>query len=435
MTTDEKTETREAISEAEAPLAHSAGHASDTGEGDPSEPSAGLIGVQEERFFCEGESEVDPELVALPRSSRRRRHPVISLLVICLSFYLMFFFRDKLFFFLQPRRPADLGEASVALKEGRLRPNTYVELSGAPDRKHALILEAPFGGYESVFRLLQTSNKILVQQHRETRSTDEIVSSRHRGQLARFSSLAYHQGVRDYFAKTMTVPHDFGFGQLAEAKATRTATLVDREGVTVELTPDSTLWINAATPGEWWIQFAKRSYEKIEDAQRLLGDVKLPMTVEEEESASFWRFVVHADPREVAQLLLRFKDPSLRADVVQRQVSYSAHWDQLTIEGKNLLINAADPTFPTQYKRVSTPTGTKLVAAKDIPVRVPAEAILFITISSPFQIAPDALVLLTDRHPDENWYVALLYLVFLTFVGLNGLALVQRFRGRDVGRS
>jgi hypothetical protein len=394
-----------------------------------------LEGRAEQEFFQQeaaGDSEIDPELVRLPRR-RRRRHPLISLAVIGLSLYLMWFVREDLFFLFQPRRPVDLGDGGQALREGKLRPNRHVTLSGAPDRKHSLILEARFGGYDSFFRLQECADRVFVQQHRDTRATDEIVTGSNSGQIVRFRSLPYHKSLGAYLSRTMNTPHELDYAEVARAKqggGSRVATVKDKSGATLELNPDSLIWINVVYPGEWLIQFSKRFITKIEDARKHLEGLDLPIVEDDEESATFYRFVVHAEPDQLPLLMARCKNPALHADVILRQVAYSARWDQLNVQGKVLLINAADSTFPTRYqvKRTGAQGPATLIAVKEMPVPVPAEAIHFITTSTPFSIAPDALVLLTGKTPGDNWYYVVLYLLLLTFIILNSLSLVTRLR-------
>jgi len=396
----------------------------------------------EQAFFDAGETavapvddEIDPELLQLPQRPRRRRHPVISVIVIALSLYLMYFVRDDFIFFLQPAEPVDVGEAAAALTAGKLSPNTHVTLSGAPDRKHALIMEGRFGGYDSFFRLLQTSNKLFVLKHRERRATDSVVTATHTGQLVRFGSLPNHEGLRDYFAKTMTIPHDLDFHAVARAKTRKTtpAVVEDRDGIQIQLDPESVVWVNVVFPDEWLIQLSKRTFKTAEEAAKALisMELKLPLAQDDERSETFWRFVVHAEADQVPLLMARFKDQDKKGSVVRRQLSYSARWSQLSVEGDDLIIDAADPSFPTRYRVSPGPSGAQeLSAARPGPVSVPKEGVLFITTSSPFSIAPDALVLLADHAPGDYWYYALLYAVLVVFILLNAVALFRRWRER-----
>jgi len=392
----------------------------------------------ERAFFAGGdaepapasEEEVDPELLKLPRR-RRRRHPLISLAVIGLSLYLMWFVRQDLFFFFQGGTPTEAGDAASALREGKLRAGSFVSLTGAPDRKHAIVLESKLGGgYESFYRLLGTQNRIFVQQHRATRGADAVLASSLTGHLVRFDTLPYRQGLRDYFAKAQTIAHDLDLAEVERAKRTSATRLKDRTGAEVKVTAGTTVWVNVAYPNEWLIQASKRSYAKLEETRKLVADLGLPTAVDDEESAAFFRYVVHAEPDQVALLLARFRDPSLHANVVRRQVSYSARWDQVSVSGRTLELNAADPSFPSSYRVDKSATPPRLAAFKELPAKIPAEGILYITIASPLEIAPDALVLLVGRRPAENWYYLALYVLLLAFIVINGWTLSQRLRER-----
>jgi hypothetical protein len=348
----------------------------------------------------------------------------------------MYFVKDDFLFYFKPHQPVKLGEAAIALKEGKFKANTYVELSGAPDRKHSLIVEGRFGGYDAFFRLLETNSQVFVQQHRETRSTDTVVTATHIGQLVHFASLPYHQRLQAYFEKTMTAAHDLTFAEVARVKAAASEKVIarDQKGEAVELTPNSMIWINVAFPNEWLVQFSKTHYAKIEEAQERLTGLSLPTAVDDETSASFWRIVVWAEAEEVPRLMAHFKDPALHASVMRRQVSYSARWDQLSIQGQTLVIKAADSTASTRYQKASGSSASgkekvsSLVPVREEVIEAPAESILYLTASAPFKISPQAFVLLANKEPGQNWYYVLLYLVLSTFIIINGVILVSRWR-------
>ncbi len=394
-------------------------------------------GDAEEAFFNAPEAPeldddyVDPELVALPRRRRRRRHPLVSLAVLLLSLYLIWFIRTDLLFFAQSRTPADKGNVQEALAKGTLEPNTYVRLTGAPDRKHALLLEARFGGFESFVRLRRGGNRLFVQSHRESRSTDKEVTSTHTGQLVRFTDLPYHKALQANFKATMSTPHDLDYAAikvpLSGSKGGTATTLTDRKGLPAVLAPDSMVWINVAFPGEWVVQFSKRAYATADEPKKALEHIELPFAEDTEKSRMFHRFVVYADPDQARKLINNFKDRSLHAGVVRRQLSYSANWEQLRVEGDTLIIDSRDPTFPSRFVL----EGDKLKAVKDKVVKVPATGVLYITTSSPFEVADDALVVITDRAPGDSWHYALLGLMLLIFAVANGAILFIRLRERS----
>lgn len=378
--------------------------------------------------------EVDPELMRIPRR-RRRRHPVIALVVIALGLYVMWFLREDFLYFFQPREPVDLGEVSQLAQKGiKLRHNSHVTLQGAPDRKNALILESR-SGYESFFRLLQSDSLVFVQRHRALRSSDQEISSTHTGRLVRFDSLPYADNMRAYFGKNMTLAHDLPYAAVAHARRAGqdSATLRDVAGRSVRLGRDSLIWINVAHPNEWVVQFRKQFYPKVELAETKVRELNLPFAQDKEPSTMFWRFVVHAAPDDLPVLMARFRDQSLNVGVVRRQLSYSARWNQIGVYAGGLAINAADPTFPTLF-REAEPAGegqpNRLVPVEERTVRIPKDTILYIETSSPLAVEPNAMVLLTGEAPADNWFYLLLYAVLGVFVLLNLVSLGLRLRDR-----
>jgi hypothetical protein len=387
---------------------------------------------------AEEEERADPELLKLPRRSIRRRHPVVSFLVIALSLYLMWFLRADLLFFFQGSRPQDVGEVEIALKQGRLQPNAFVKLSGTPDRKHARIIEQRFGGYYSFFRLLGTSSQVFVQKQRQSRFTDEEVYTTHVGQLVAFNSLPYATSLKKYFGQNLTVAHDLDFKTLKGALGQPTVTVRDVKGEAVTLDPDSLVWINVAYPNEWIVQFSKHVFSHVEGAEdalrQKLEGLDIPFAKDEEPSRLFWRFVVLCAPEHFPQLQARLKSQIIagrpQLGLVRRQISYSAPWNKLGLRNQNLVVNAADPTFPSRFERSSEGGAQSggLKPIKEKRIEIPAAALMYISTSSAFSVPDDALVLLVGKTPKDNWYYLLLYFVLLAFVGVNVGVLFLRFR-------
>jgi hypothetical protein len=372
----------------------------------------------------EEEEEVDPELLRLPKPRRRRRHPIVSLIVIGMSIYLMVFSWTDFRYFFEGNTPRDLGHVTEAITKGFPQTNVYVTVRGAPDRKHALLLQGRVSGYESFFRLRQGRNLVYVQQHRLKRDSQRAIKAEHVGRLVRFGSLPYKAAIRRFFKKSMNVAHDLDFAAVGRAKAGKK--VVDKQGLSVSLDPKKLVWINARYPDEWIIQFPKSIYATRAEARKQLATLSLPVAPEDEPSPSFWRFVVLAKAEQARQLISVFSKPKLRTNVLKRQVSYSARWDQLRVEGKTLIIDAKDDTFPSRYVR----QGDKLVAQKPHPVRIESSALLYFSTSSTYTIPANAVVIHVGQVPRDSWLYVLLYTVLGCFVLFNLLAIVQRLRQR-----
>ncbi|MBW2734474.1 MAG: hypothetical protein JRH20_18975 [Deltaproteobacteria bacterium] len=372
--------------------------------------------------------EVDPDLMHLPRR-RRRRHPVISALVIVLAGYLMVFNGSDFAYFFASSPPIDLGEVTEVIEQPeKLRVNRYVSLRGAPDRKHALLIQGRISGYDSFFRLRGGRERVFVQRHRTKRSSGRAISAVHTGRLVRFASLSYHQSIRDYFAKNTSVAHDFDFDTLQKAKTGDT--VMDKSGLQLKLEDSKLFWINVTYPDEWLIQFSKQIYPDQATAAKELEGINVPFAAEEEPSKMFWRFVVITAGKDAKQLMARFGAAKKNTGFLRRQVSYSARYDQLRFEKDALVITAKDETFPSRYGARKEGETTRLVPLKVTPVRIPKVAVLYTTASSKFNIPDDAVVLIAGTVPKDKWLYLLLYLLLGGFVVFNVMALINRARGR-----
>lgn len=383
------------------------------------------------------DSGVDPELLALPRP-RRGRHPLIGVAVILLSAYLMYFVRHDFSYFLQSRTPADLGDVSEAVVGGGLGHNAYVTLRGAPDRRRSLLLKGRISGYDSFFRLLQSRSSIYVQRYRRQRTSDRVLLGVHTGRLMRFDSLPYHKTVRAYLARTSSVAHDLDFEVVVRAKRGGAKQVRDQAGRSVALERGTAVWINASYPDEWIIQLSKKAHATLAEAKAQLGALTLPYVVDDEPSRAFWRFVVLARGQQVRQLTRAFAHPARHSGVVRRQVSYLARWAQISVGADaagadQLILDGDDDALPARY-RLEPSAGAgrpaRLVADREMPVRIPRSAVRHVSTSSKFDVPASAMVLMADERPGDYWHYALLYLLLGAFIVVNLLALGTRFRAR-----
>ncbi len=410
---------------------------------------------------AEGAEDFDPELIKLPKP-KRRRHPIVSLIVIGFALYLMWFMRTDVLFFFQPSEPVDMGHVGKALEQGKLKPNTHVRIQGVPDRKRTGRLEVSFG-HDNFFPLLQGKRKVYVQQHVSRHDPDREVRFAHTGQLVLLESLPYRKHLKMFLTKTISKSHGLAPATLrAGRKVGDTATIKDKDGGAVKMTADTLVWINARYPDEWLIQFNRHRCPNDETALKQLLGHKLPVAEDSETSKIFWRLVARANPEQFGKLNAQFRACRARlekrspfnkpqadaaaagqlrpdagskdeeaalkccaaGELVPRVLAFTGRWNQLSFQGDDLLINARDDTFPALFAL----RGDKLEQIKQKVTRLPVSTLRSIDISAKFEVPPDAMVLLTDKKPIDHWFYAVLYLVLIGFMGLNGWILYVRFR-------
>lgn len=369
--------------------------------------------------------QVDPELMQIPRP-RRGRHPAISVVVIAMSLYLMVSVRADLFYFFEPSKPQALGEVGDALRSGhKLRVNSYVTVQGVPDRKHGLLLQGRFSGYESFVPLLQTDNRVYVQRHRKKRTTERMVSGVHTGRVVPLSKLPYRKAVRDYLEKTITIAHEIDFKTVVQAKQRNKRNIRDTEGRTISV-EGRDFWINVSYPDEWIVQLSKSAYDSADAAQKRLKDLPFAHVLDPEPSPAFWRFVVIARGEQLAALMSAFTDPTAHAGVVRRQLSYTAKWSEIAVDKDALIISSADAAQSARYRLVESDGAARLEAEKMDSARIPRESIRYISTGSPFQMPDDAMVIVAGKRPGDYWHYLLLCCVLGLFVLVNSVVLIRR---------
>lgn len=461
MTSDDKKEPREDEELTEEPTKDEPEKLAE--EEDPTEaPQEEAEDLQAEADSAPPDGdEFDPELLKLPKP-KRRRHPIVSLIVIGFSLYLMWFMRTDVLFFFQPSEPVDVGHVAKALEQGTLQPNTHVRVQGVPDRKRTGRLEVSFG-YDNFFPLLQSKRKIYVQQHVSRNDPDREVRFSHSGQLVLLESLPYRKNLKGFLTQTISKSHALAPAAMrAGRKVGNTATIKDKDGAPVKMTPQTLVWINARYPDEWLVQFNRHRCPDDEEALKQLLGHKLPVAADSETSKIFWRLVARADARQFGKLNAQFRacrtrlearspfkkppadaaaagqvspdagdkdaETSLKCcaagELVPRVLAFTGRWDQLSFQGDDLLINAKDDTFPARFAL----KGDKLEKLTEKVTRLPVSMLSSIEISTKFEVPPDAMVLLVDKKPMDHWYYALLYLVLFGFMGLNVWILYVRFR-------
>jgi hypothetical protein len=121
-------------------------------------------------FFEKGDKgQVSDDLEMAQKIKRRpvsRRNPVISVLVIVLSLYLMWDMRSGMIFFLKWPEPAAIGKAEDPIAANLKKDNSYVAIRGIPDPRKAQIQVTTFGVYSTynIFFAYMGSEKFLVRE-------------------------------------------------------------------------------------------------------------------------------------------------------------------------------------------------------------------------------------------------------------------------------
>ena len=212
-----------------------------TGEAPSDEGGAGDAGgdkTSEKAFFSDGP---DEELAALPAPPRRRsRNPWFMGIVVVLSILILWWFRFEVAYFFHSSEPENLGSA-VELDPAELPSNAYVTVEAWPNPTRAVKFQRRFRN--TVYRVVPAvGQKMLFLQ------TERVLEGDGEGEEKPSSDVSQLDGR--YTGRLIS------FGDLESTFLTRSGyksvRLFFREKLFVEITDDSFLLLDGATPRSYW---------------------------------------------------------------------------------------------------------------------------------------------------------------------------------------
>lgn len=236
-----------------------------SGKKEPHAPDVEIVMPEGEKPEADFEEEAEFPEARKKRPRIRRRNPVIMLVVILFAGYMMWEFKDDLFYFFQSRTPLALGAAEEISKDRVFKSHSFVHLQGVPDFYHqirATMRRSP----RKYFRLVGTKRffvQIDDQASKRTKSWErEFVKKKMRsrkrnltyfnqsGRLMRWRDLtsAYDKLIA-FFETKFRVPIPVTVGTfLREA-------IMDEPGKVwhhLVRTPESYLLLSGEAPGDNW---------------------------------------------------------------------------------------------------------------------------------------------------------------------------------------
>src|SRR5215468_946626 len=170
---------------------------------------------------------------------RRMKSPVLAVLAAVIAGYLLYHLRTDLSYWLRGRSPQQLGDARAAVTQ-LPPPNSYVSVSGAPDRSNSAMLDTRGKDeYRQMFRLLGTDSRLLVLRTFGRLPNDRTMADKFAGRLVAFRDLSFAQSIREWFRTRVVATHFFDAQQLGAALHSPEIDVKDLAGDRVHLRADS----------------------------------------------------------------------------------------------------------------------------------------------------------------------------------------------------
>jgi hypothetical protein len=337
------------------------------------------------------------------KAAPRPRSPLTALAVVVLAVGLSWHLSGDLRYAFRPRTPTALGDArrpAAALED-----DSYVTLSGVPDRRNALSIE-PKGEQErqSFFRLLGTGTRLLVRALPAGRRLD--FEERWTGRLRRFDTLPYASSIRDYYAHEVEAARYLPLDAFRAALSGGPTALNDRTGEPLKLTPETEMVVDAIVPNRIKVTLPTEKFPSELDARHELERLGLTFTqiggFDVHDESFIYAVEAPAAQRDAVVGKLEGAGLAFAADARRHRVKLS----RLKLVGDQIEIEGAPP------------------AAR----RLSYAWLTAVSVDNPIVIPPDAWVLTEGEAPERFWWAPALAALLGAFVAFNVWYLVRARR-------
>ena len=218
----------------------------------------------------DAEDAAELEKVMKPGSSRSR-HPIMAGMVILASLAMLWLMEEDIRYFFQRGEPTKLGDAAGAVKEGRLKDNTYVEIKTTPDINTWATVSrrgCSLGGktspksYYTFYTVRDTDDKLIVRRsmnwkQRTEQQKRKTIRLNVSGRLRLFSKQGeYYTKYRRFLAKiakknpALQNRHEVSAVELRKYIGKNKAVLTDTEGRKVRMEAQTELALYASFDDE-----------------------------------------------------------------------------------------------------------------------------------------------------------------------------------------
>jgi hypothetical protein len=358
---------------------------------------------------------VDPELLRLPLPGLRR-HPILAGAVVLLAAALLFRLWGDIQYGLIWGPPQPLGEARSALQAGLLRPG-YVTLSGLPDHRSALLIEAKGERSRSeLFRLLGTGSRVLVV----TPGAFERASLSHTytGRLRRLKDLPWAATIRDHYLEKVRNLRALDLTRLRALPAGPLPvplTVPDRSGAPLSVQADEELIIHVLFPDDVRVLLLSSKFPSEPDARHEVERLGLPAGPGVATKDGFG-YVLRLPPGpERHQALLRM---DAQGFLFSRRVEiYRAPLRRVRTADAGLSVPGEGQ--PTRYVPDPQAPARLVPAPPALETLLPWQEIESVQISEPLRLPDDAYVLLEGETPARARYALGLAALLILFIGFN----------------
>lgn len=259
-----------------------------------SELAAELGDEEEGETLPEGMEKEAEELERIMQPARgRARHPVLAGSIILFSLVLMWMMRKDFIYFFRARNPVQIDDLQLALKEGRLKDNTYVRVRGQPDlntkatvsrRGCALLPKSAPKNFYNFYVVRNSFDKLVVRRsmswkERTQQSKRPVIDEAAIGRLRLFrTQKAYFQSFARFLHRmsdrypTLRNEHTIERAELMRKAGRPKPMLQDRQGRKISITARTPVMLYVEFDNQFEVVLSKTHKEELDQVVFQAGD-------------------------------------------------------------------------------------------------------------------------------------------------------------------
>ncbi len=323
--------------------------------------------------------------------ARPRKSPILAIVTVLLAGVLVQHLRADLQFAFAPQNPLVVGDIRTLGSRGvNLSDNSFVTISGQPDRRNSLYIE-PRGekDRQSFFRLLGSGDRLFV---RALESDAANPQDRWTGRLRRFDAQPYADTLREHYG-SLKVTRYFALEDFRVRLQNPVAAVHDRRGEVMTIEADREVALDLLSDEELIISMTKEKFPSEPDAKHELEQMKVDAKPNRETKDAF-EYVIAAPLAERNGII---------AQLDKREIPFALHDEQIRAPLGSIKLNGDVLTIGQR-----TIAWSKLRAAgMDAPIVIGHDAFVLTEGESPETVrwAPIIVGLLIAFAMFNLWYL------------------------------
>jgi hypothetical protein len=396
--------------------------------------------MSEQRENVDGVAEIagvdGDDALESSRTKRRRRSPLVSVIVIVLGTYLLITMSADARYWTRGETPRQLGDAATFVESGGLaqeHSDEYVVVEGTPDVRTAARYKIGERRVQ-LLRITEGGGSLFAAVPRAEGARSDEYAGRYEGRMRRLSSSSMLPWIQQFYAD-LRITESLEISPQGFADGLAAGQVQTTKGVQLRLTPKTRVSLSVKIP-DVRLQLGRNSFRRRADARAAIEALGVPFYEPEEQgNAKFYQFWARIPQAARADARARLSEGLGEVGVAKASEGVAILPGSATfwVAVADLRVEDGAFVFPERDgmpKSLFELAGERLVPIKsDGQIRLSiADAVRSAAIDRPVTVDPHGYIINVGERPADHPIAPLLWFVALIVVMLNVVSVALHLR-------